>query len=123
MRPPRSKQENDEHEASLSTCRPNTTPTDEAMATCEEDLDKSTEEAALSRGLDDEVPSPGEDALAPQDATLATSLGPGPATHRSARHGVELEVVDGSLDVEVVRPVTISPRLKFVECRSEGSGR
>eukprot|EP00752_Nemacystus_decipiens_P017613 g15785.t1 len=54
---------------------------------------------------------------------LAQSLGPNPAKYVSTNHGVELEVQAGALCDEVHRPVTVSPRLRFVECRTEGSGR
>lgn len=43
--------------------------------------------------------------------------------YSSTSDGVELEVQAGSLVDEVHHPVTISPRLQFVECRTEGSGR
>jgi len=58
-----------------------------------------------------------------QQITLAKSLGPKPVTYLSTSHGVELEVQGGSLVEEVHCPVTISPRLQFVECHTEGSGR
>lgn len=54
---------------------------------------------------------------------LAKSLGPNPLVYVSTSHGVELEVQAGSLVEEVHRPVTVSPRLQFIECRTEGSGR
>ncbi|CAN0127637.1 unnamed protein product [Scytosiphon promiscuus] len=58
-----------------------------------------------------------------QKVTLAKSLGPKPLVYVSTSHGVELEVQAGSLFEEVHHPVTVSPRLQFVECRTEGSGR
>lgn len=58
-----------------------------------------------------------------QAETLATSLGPNPATYLSTTHGVELELQSESLIEKVRLPVTVSPRLQFVECRTEGSGR
>ena len=58
-----------------------------------------------------------------QQVTLAQSLGPKPVTYLSTSHGVELEVQAGSLVEEVHRAVTVSPRLQFVACRTEGSGR
>lgn len=58
-----------------------------------------------------------------QETTLAKSLGPKPFVYGSISHGVKLEVQAGSLNEEVHRPVTVSPRLQFVECRTEGSER
>ncbi|CAB1106731.1 unnamed protein product [Ectocarpus sp. CCAP 1310/34] len=60
--------------------------------------------------------------------TLARSLGPNPCTFGSASLGVELEVEADSLSAEVHHPVTVSPRLLFVECDSrapshEGCGK
>jgi len=44
-------------------------------------------------------------------------------TYVSTSHGVELEVLAGPLDKEVHLPVTVSPRLDFVDCRGDGTGR
>lgn len=58
-----------------------------------------------------------------QRVTLAKSLGIEAMVYLSTSHGVELEVQAGSLVDEVHHPVTVSPHLQFVECRTEGSGR
>lgn len=58
------------------------------------------------------------------EATLTTSLGPGPVTYVSRAHAVEFELQAGSLDEELPVEVTISQGLAFVDCRTEeGSGR
>lgn len=63
------------------------------------------------------------DGTPPQELILAKTLGPQPSIYTSTSHGVELEIQAGSLTEEVHHPVTVSPRLQFVECATEGSGR
>eukprot|EP00752_Nemacystus_decipiens_P002890 g2689.t1 len=58
-----------------------------------------------------------------KEVTLAQSLGPGPSVYTSVIHAVELELQAGSLAEEVPHPVKVTPSLKFVECRIEGSDR
>lgn len=58
-----------------------------------------------------------------KEVTLAQSLGPGRSVYTSTIHAVELELQAGSLVEEVPHPVKVTPSLKFVECRTEGSGR
>eukprot|EP00752_Nemacystus_decipiens_P016266 g14546.t1 len=55
-----------------------------------------------------------------QNVVLAKSLGREPCVYMSTSHGVELEVQADSLAVEVRLPVSVSPRLQFVKCRTEG---
>lgn len=90
----------------------------------EDGLKTPPEEAKLSRGLDNELPSPGRPtAVAARDAVLTTSLGPGAAIYVSRAYAVELELQDGSLDEEMPLEVTITQGLAFVNCGTEESGR
>lgn len=54
---------------------------------------------------------------------LTTSLGPGPVTYVSKRHAIEFELQAGSLNEELPLEMTISRRLAFVDCRTEGTAR
>ncbi|CAN0080015.1 unnamed protein product [Ectocarpus fasciculatus] len=59
-----------------------------------------------------------------REVTLAKSLlGSDALVCVSASHGVELELQAGSLVEDVHHPVTVSPRLQIVTCRTEGSVR
>lgn len=99
-------------------------PAETAMKVGEDDPKTPLEyTAVLSRGLESESPPRPENIMAVRDAILATSLGSGPVTYRSTSYGVELELMAGPLNEEVLPSVTVSPRLQFVECRSAGSGR
>lgn len=79
--------------------------------------------AVLSRGLDDGIPPPQDTASGAREATLTMSLGPGPATYVSDAHAIEFELQAGSLDEELPLQMTISQRLAFVDCRTEGLSR
>lgn len=89
----------------------------------EDDLKTPPEEAVLSRGLDNESPSPRVNTAAARDPILTTSLGPAPAIYVSRAHAVELELQAGSLDDEIPLEVTITQGLAFVDCGTEESGR
>ena len=79
--------------------------------------------AALNRGLDNDPPSHHEAPLVTKEATLTTSLGPGPVTYVSEAHAVEFELQARSLDEELPVEMTITRDLAFVDCNAEESGR
>eukprot|EP00752_Nemacystus_decipiens_P006258 g5643.t1 len=88
----------------------------------EKDLKTAPEEAVLSRGLDNESPSPPKDVVATRDV-LTTSLGPGPATYASRAHAVEFELQAGSLDERIPLGLTITQGLAFVDCGTDEAAR
>lgn len=98
-------------------------PSQETTVTDEGNLKASVTEETLTLGLDNELTPSQETTLTAQDDVLTQRLGPGPATYVSKAHAVEFELQAGSLDEELPIEMTITRRLDFVNCRTEGSGR
>eukprot|EP00752_Nemacystus_decipiens_P010261 g9145.t1 len=84
------------------------------------DVSRSLEDPS-SRIVAEEADNVADDAPL-TEVTLSHSLGPNHATYVSTSHGVELEVQAGALSEEVHLPVTVSPRLQFVDCPVGGLG-
>eukprot|EP00752_Nemacystus_decipiens_P015533 g13859.t2 len=90
----------------------------------EDGLKTSPEEGMVSGGVEYLQPSSRlETTAVAQDDILTKFMGPGPKIYVSKAHAVELELQAGSLDAELPVEISITQRLAFVECRTEGVGR